>query len=266
MLVVTHPNPSSYPTSNARTLRIIVESKPDRCERLPFDRKDVQGIDTPFAFLDATSSSPKREDALFSPLYSMEDLWQRCKHHEGINYVKDCEFWDAESARFHKQFKTSSLIDFLKNRSHREGQSNGINKLARRSKLVKQFRAKYGKKALKEVLYECKELGIKTKDKVEARQKIYGALYDQHVLDGVAKERLAEWKTHLQEVRGAFTVIIKDVDGPRDDNGGPWWSNYDAKVHAEKCADLKFSFGHGYFVARRIAQIAEEVGFEVMPA
>ena len=120
MLVVTHPNPSSYPTSNARTLRIIVESKPDRCERLPFDRKDVQGIDTPFAFLDATSSSPKREDALFSPLYSMEDLWQRCKHHEGINYVKDCEFWDAESARFHKQFKTSSLIDFLKNRSHRE--------------------------------------------------------------------------------------------------------------------------------------------------
>ena len=72
------------------------------------------------------------------------------------------------------------LLDVLKNRVKRKKEGKGIKKLARRSKLVQQFRAKHEEGAQGSFV-PVQGLGIKTADKVEARQKIYGALYDLHV-------------------------------------------------------------------------------------
>ena len=56
-----------------------------------------------------------------------------------------------------------------------------------------------------------------------------------------------------------LTIIVKDFDGPRTEDGAESWCWYNAGVHAEKLKDLRFSFGHGYCVLKALERIGKEV-------
>lgn len=263
MFVNTHPNPNPElrKSGPGRTMRIIIACKTQRGKTSAFSRQDMC-ITTDFAMLDATSGSPKAEDAIFSPLLGMEHKWQQCKFYEGINREQDVRFWEQESERFFKLIKPGELYTRVKQRNAaRKLGLAKIKKIARRSKLVKKYKAEH-KVYPTETRYQCEELGVETTNKTEAREKIYGPLYEKYILNGVAQERLGEWKAYLQTIKGNLTIIVKDVDGPKDRNGVPSWADYDAALHAERIKG-KDSFGHGYFVARKIAEIAQEVGFDL---
>lgn len=260
MFVNTHPNPNpALATSGpGRTMRIIIACKTERGKTSAFSREDMC-ITTDFAILDATSGSPKFEDRILSPLFGMEHKWQESKYYEGIDREQDVLFWKREFERFSKQIKREELYTRVKDRNSKLPK---IKKLKRRSDPVIKYKAKY-KMYPKETEYKCEELGVETKDKAEAREKIYGPLYDKYVLNSVAQERLGEWKAYLKTMPDSLTIIVKDLDGPKDDNGVPSWANYNAALHADRIKG-KHSFGHGYFVARRIAEIAQQAGFTLV--
>jgi hypothetical protein len=56
-----------------------------------------------------------------------------------------------------------------------------------------------------------------------------------------------------------LTIVVKDFDGPRDEDGRDSWCEYNARVHEEKLNDLRFSFGHGYCVLKALEAIGQEV-------
>ena len=264
MFVKTYPNPNPALAKSGpeRTMRIIIACKTERYKKSAFSREDMS-IATKFAILDATSGSPKLEDRIFSPLLGMEHKWQESKCYEGIKREEDVLFWKREFERFSKQIKREELYTRVK---HRNGKGKPvlpqIQKLKRRSDPVIKYKAKY-KVYPKETLYECEELGVKTEDKAEAREKIYGPLYEKYVLNSVAQERLDEWKAYLKTMPDSLTIIVKDLDGTKDENGVASWADYNAALHADRIKG-KHSFGHGYFVARRMAEIAQEAGFSLV--
>lgn len=264
MLVNTFPNPNPALAKSGleRTMRIIIACKTERYKTSAFSRDDMS-IATKFAILDATSWSPKLEDRIFSPLFGMEHKWQESKYYQDINREEDVLFWKREFERFSKQIKREELYTRVK---HRNGEGKPklpkIEKLKRRSDPVIKYKAKH-KVYPKETLYKCEELGVETKDKAEAREKIYGPLYEKYVLNSVAQERLGEWKAYLKTMPCSLTIIVKDLDGPKDDNGVPSWADYNEELHADRIKG-KHSFGHGYFVARRMVEIAQEAGFSLV--
>lgn len=190
------------------------------------------GIPTSFVKLNVTSRQTRESpDCVFSPLLfeRMEADWQGCKKYEGIDFKKYLAWWGRMKHKGSKCPRRCSMV----------------------------------KKNSLEVGYVCPESGEVLVDKVEARERIYARLYREKVLETEqGKRRLADFRALMQEFKDrgeGLTIVVKDIDGPRDEDGRESWCEYNARVHEEKLNDLRFSFGHGYCVA----QVLERIGAEV---
>ncbi len=230
-------------------LRLIAATHNERCKPSAYGTfKNNNLITTKYYILDVTSKNHKASPNLvFSPLLGvgMEADWQQCKRYEGIDAAEDRKWWDKARKRM------------------QEGK-----KCPRRSNLVIKYRkaAKDGKYPT-EIGYVCPTTRVMMTDKVEARKKIYVPLYQKMVLGSKeGKARLAGLREMMQASKDkgeSLTIIVKDYDGPRTDDGRESWCWYDAGVHAKKIRDLRFSFGHGYCVLQALEKIGKEVFDEV---
>ena len=215
-------------------LRVILATKPGRAKAAPYCYTDMN-ISTPYAILDATSGTVVVNDRAFSPLTTgMESAWQGCKTLEGIDMAREAAFWEAEKSRTRELGR----------------------KCARRSPLVRAFRAKHGKNPA-ELRYASSELGVSTECKFEARRSIYGPLYRKLVLEAGAAPRLAQWRAfaaeHTRDGRGV-TIVVKDVDGPRTPEGQPTWVDFSSDVMEAAITHPTHSCGHGYFLCEALVE------------
>jgi len=198
-------------------------------------------VKTWYVKLDVTSRNQKKSrDRAFSPLLNnkMEAFWQKSKMYQGVDHARDVAWWDRVISK--------------------------RNKCPRRSAIVKRYRDKrLDKQYPREIGYVCPESGEVLIDKVQARKQIYTKLYQEKVLESSeVKQRLQQFRALMQEFkhRGeALTIIVKDMDGPREDNGRESWCEYNERMHEEKLNDLRCSFGHGYCVLQALATIGQEV-------
>jgi hypothetical protein len=223
-----------FKPDSACGLRLIAATHPRRGQRSAYDV--YNGIGTHFVKVDVTS----KQSSPFSPLLNkrFEAVWQGCKRFEGIDFNKYKAWWDR------MQFKGR--------------------KCPRRCTILQQHRNKSPNKQYpREIGYVCPESGEVIEDKVIARTNIYARLYRQNVLDSeLGKQRLQDFRALMQEFkkRGqGLTIVVKDFDGPRDEEGRESWCEYNARVHEEKLNDRRFSFGHGYCVLQALAEIGQEV-------
>jgi hypothetical protein len=220
-------------------LRCIAATHNRRKEPLAWQLYD--DIPTYYIKLDVTSRQSRHSPACaFSPLLfqRMEADWQGCKVHEGVDYEKYKAWWGGAK---HKGKKCPRRCPIL--RRHRDKSQN--NQYPR------------------EIGYVCPESGKVLVDKVEARKQIYCRLYQEKVLESEEGQQVLAKLRALMQVfkdRGeGLTIVVKDIDGPRDDDGRESWCEYNARVHEEKLNDLRFSFGHGYCVAQVLQAMGREV-------
>jgi len=215
---------------SARPLRLIVATHNRRGKHSAYSLYD--GLKTSFVKLDVTSrQSRKSPDCVFSPLLfrRMEADWQSCKMYKGIDYRQYVAWWDRKKHKGTKCPRRCSMV----------------------------------KKNSLEIGYVCPYSGEVLTDKVAAREQIYQRLYREKVLETEeGKGRLADFRALMQDFKDrgeCLTIVVKDIDGPREDDGRESWCEYNARVHAEKLSDLRFSFGHGYCVAQALEQMGAEV-------
>ena len=191
-------------------------------------------IPTRFIKLDVTS----RQSSPFSPLLfeRMEADWQRCKKHKGVDYKTYKAWWDGAK---HKGKKCPRRCPILLRHCKKNGR----------------FPPEIG--------YVCPKSGVVLSDKVDARKQIYCPLYQEKVLESEQGQQVLAKLRALMQVfkdRGeALMIVVKDIDGPRDDDGRESWCEYNACVHEQKLNDVSFSFGHGYCVLKALQQIGAEV-------
>jgi hypothetical protein len=231
--MLVHKGKGFEPDSACR-LRLIAATHPPRGQPCAYDV--YGGIRTRFVKVDVTS----KQRSPFSPLLNdrFEAVWQGCKKYEGIDFKKYKAWWDR------MQFTGR--------------------KCPRRCTMLQQHRKKSPDKQYpREIGYVCPESGEVVEDKVIARTKIYARLYRKQVLDSeLGKQRLQDFRALMQEFKNrgqGLTIVVKDFDGPRDEEGRESWCEYNARVHEEKLNDLRFSFGHGYCVLEALAAIGQEV-------
>ena len=199
------------------------------------------GLDTEYVIVDVTSSQPKvSKNRVFSPLLGtrMEAGWQSCKIYKGIDHAKDLKWWESK-------------------KEHGE-------KCPRRSQLVIQYKKKnVNNKYPTEIGYVCPESGKVLLTKADARREIYSKLYKKMVLESEdGQKRMEDFRELMLEHKArqqALTIIVKDNDGPRADNGEESWCEYNADVHEKKLNDTRFSFGHGYCVLEALERMGKEV-------
>lgn len=235
---VVHKGKGFKPKSGSG-LRLVAATHNRRNQPMAYQLYD--DIPTHFIKLDVTSRQSRDSPAcVFSPLLfqRMEADWQACKMHEGVDYGKYKAWWGGAK---HKGKKCPRRCPILLR--HRKKSAGG------------QFPREIG--------YVCPESGVVLMDKVDARKQIYCPLYQEKVLKSEeGKQVLAKLRALMQEFkhRGeALTIVVKDIDGPRDDDGRESWCEYNARVHEEKLTDPRFSFGHGYCVLKELEKIGAEV-------
>ena len=232
---VVHKGKGFKPKSGSG-LRCIAATHNRRNQPMAYQLYD--DIPTYFIKLDVTSRQSRDSPAcVFSPLLNrMEADWQACKMHEGVDYEKYKAWWSGAK---HKGKKSPRRCPILLRHCKKSADS--------------QFPREIG--------YVCPESGEVLTDKVDARKQIYCPLYQQKVLESEqGKQVLAMLRALMQDFKDrgeALTIVVKDIDGPRDDDGRESWCEYDARV--EKLNNLRFSFGHGYCVLQALEQIGAEV-------